>query len=670
QKISLRNSRFVYRDEIYEPVEYGVNGTDVDCRELNVDVTGLDFSASPMKMEVVGLGLVEKSGLVVKNMSGKVQITADNLLITGCHFELERSIIDLVKLEYNWIPNQHDWKYFTSRMQQYYELGPSSVSFIDLAYFNGVLRGITNTVKCSGIVSNTVGQLEGHDLYFELGDKSVFQANFKSVGLPDVWNTVFSIELTKAHFGPEDLASVYLPWFGMNIPVPEPLYKLPSIDFNRIRFDGTFLDFLVHAESVTPALSGDLNFIYGTCKDSLSDCADIRGNFDFNRINFRKLTGLPMLGIGAWKGNYSGIWNGSGSELHGNSVLRHLNVNRATLHDISVDMVMENGRLDLLASVDDKLVGGGCVLTCDLNDTLSFFSAKGQLNLHDLGNLGMGVKGGAETAGLVFDLVHAGQSERSFSNLTLTDLQYANENGAFSIERLCLEDSRYRDYNTTTLQSDIFDLSIEGTFRDIRPVSFVWGLVQNYLPAYSVRKKKSFVKKKLNLRQFDFEYGIRIKDANRILSVLYPGLSISPDSRVTSFFRPGDDKLNLLVAADTIRYNDLMLLNTKINMTGDPDQLKLNCFADKLEYGNGYRLFNLRNELALEDNRLDNRLCWCNWEASTYSGELAASVVFRPDEKNVYSTEIKLHPGVIVMDDSVWHVDSSTIRLQGKELSV
>lgn len=670
QKISLRNSRFVYQEEIYEPEEYGVNWTDVDCRDLNVDVTGLDFAGSPMKLEVSGLGLAEKSGLLIKNMSGKVQAGADNLLITECHFEFERSSVDLVKLEYNWIPNQHDWKYFTSRMQQYYELGPSSVSFIDLAYFNGVLRGITNTVKCSGIVSNTVSQLEGHDLYFELGEKSVFQGDFKSIGLPDVWNTVFSIELRKAHFGPEDLASVFLPWFDMNIPVPAPLYKLPAIDFKQIRFDGTFSDFLVHAESVTPALTGNLNFIYETCKDSLSDCADIRGDFDFNRIHFRKLTGLSMLGYGAWKGNYSGVWDGGGPALHGNSVLRRLNVNQATLRDISVDMVLEHEQLDLLASVDDKLMEGGCALTCDMNDTLSFFSAKGELNLHDLGTLGLGVKGGTETAGLVFDLVHAGQADRTFSNLTLTDVQYANENGAFSIEHLCLEDSRYRDYNTTTLKSDIFDLSIEGNFRDIRPLPFVWGLVQNYLPAYSMRKKKAFVKKKVDLRQFDFEYTVRIKDANRILNVLYPGLSISPDSRITSFFRRGDDKLNLMAAADTIRYNDLRLLNTKINMSGDPDRLELDCFTDKMEYGSGYRLFNLRNEWALKENHLDYRLCWCNWEASTYSGELAASVVFEPDEKHVYATEIKVHPGVIVMDDSVWRVDSSTIRLQGKELSV
>ncbi len=670
QKISFRNSRFCYREEVYEPVDYGVNWRDIDCRDFNADITGFNFADSPVRMKVSGLSLIEKSGLVLKNMSGNVRARVDNLLITDCHFEFERSSIELLKLEYNWTPGQHDWRYFTTRMNQYYELGLSSVSFIDLAYFNGVLRGITNTVKCSGVVSNTVEHLEGHDLHFELSDKSVFQGSFTSVGLPDVWNTVFNIELHKAYLAPEDLASIYLPWFDMNIPVPAPLYKLSSTDFEQIRFTGTLSDFIVRARSVTPALSGDLSFSYGPGKNASQDYAEMKGDFNFDCINFRKFTGLSMLGNGAWQGTYAGNWGENGPSFHMNSHLRRFHVNQGNIREVSLDMTLENEQLNLLASVDDKLLGGGCALSYDMNDTLSFVSAKGQLNFYDLGALGFGVNTGTETAGAVFNLVRAGQADKSFFNLTLTDLRYTNENGAFSVDNLCIEDSRYQEHSTTILKSDIFDISIEGNFWDIRPTPFVWGLIQNYLPAYSINKKKSFRKKKVDLRKFDFEYIVRIKDADRVLKVLYPGLSISAGSQITSFFRRGDEKLTLNLLADTIRYNDIILLSPEVHMEGDPRRLKLNCSADKVVYSSGYQLFNLRNELTLEDNHLDNRLSWCNWEYSTYSGVLAASVIFRPSEKRGYTTEIKVHPGVIVMADSVWHVNPSTILLQGKELSV
>ena len=671
QKISLRHSRFTYREEIFEPVDYGVNWTDVDCRELNVDVTGFNFADSPMKMEVSGLSFIEKSGLQMKSMGGEVRAGASNLLITDCRFELGRSNVDLVKLEYNWIPGQHDWKYFTTRMQQYYELGPSAVSFIDLAYFNGILRGITNTVKCSGIVSNTIEQLEGHDLYFELGEKSVFQGSFKSVGLPDVRNTVFNIELHQAHLGPEDLAAVYLPWFDMNIPVPGPLYRLPYLDFEQIHFDGTLSDFLVRAKSVTPALAGNLSFVYGPCGGGAPECDTMRGDFKFDRIDFRKFTDLSFLRNGVVSGTYAGIWDQYGPSFHVNSRLHRLNINQGAVRDAEVAMTWENNQLDLIASVDDEPLHGGMVMSYDGNDSLGFASVKGQLQFRDLTALGFGLKGEKETASAVFDLVFAEQKDKSFANLTLTDLQYENETGGFSIDNLCLEDSRSKLHNTTTLKSDVLDLSIDGNYRDIRPVPFVLSLMQNYLPAYSVRKSKQMTKKKIkDLKQFDFEYVVEIKDANRILQVLYPGLSVSGGSRITSFFRRGDEKLNLTLQSDTICYDGIALLNSEINLTGDIDRLNMQYTADRVVYGDGYRLYNVCNQLTLADNHLDDRLSWCNWEKKTYSGELAACVIFTPDETNDYTTEIRIRPGVIVMDDSVWNVNPSTVFIKGKEVSV
>ncbi|MDE7373934.1 MAG: hypothetical protein K2M86_01195, partial [Odoribacter sp.] len=379
---------------------------------------------------------------------------------------------------------------------------------------------------------------------------------------------------------------------------------------------------------------------------------------------------LSIFGTGSWSGTYEGNLDAHGPAFHASSELPHLQVNKETIQDIAVDMVLENGQLDLLAPVDDPLLEGGCALSYDMSDSLSFCSVKGELDLPDLGALGFGLVGGPEAASMGFDMVNAGFADRSFFNLTLKDLRYANRNGAFAIDNLCVEDSRFQDYNTTTLKSDVFDVSMEGNFWNIHPALFVWGLVQNYLPAYFVNEKKSPAQKNLDLTQFNFEYAVQLKDANRVLRVLYPGLSISPGSRIASFFRRGDDKLNLVMHVDTIRYNDLMLQNWKVNMSGDQEHLKLDCWADKVGYGPRYHLFNLRNELTLEDNQVNNRLCWCNWESSTYSGELAASMVFKLDENHSYMTEIKVHPGVIVMNDSVWRVDSSTIVLQGKELTV
>ncbi len=670
RKISFRNSRFTYREEIYESVEYGVNWTDVDCRDLNVDITELYFMESPIRMTVSDLNLVEKSGLRIRDMGGKVRAGSSDLLITDCHIGMERSDVDLVKLEYHWTPNQHDWKYFTTRMQQYYEVGPSSVSFIDLAYFNEMLRGIDNTVKFSGIVSNTIEQLEGRDLYFELGEHSLFQGRFKSVGLPDVWNTVFNIELQKVHFAPKDLSTVYLPWFEMNIPIPSFLYNVPYIDFSNIRFDGLLSDFIVHAQSVTPALSGKMNLIYGMCGENVEDCADIRGDFQFERVDFGTFADLSLLGKGSFQGEYHGKWMNEGLSFNVKSSLPWLRVNKGYVKDIGLAMAWEDEQLDVMVSLEDKNMSGGMAGSYEMNDSLQFASLKGKLKIDNLDYLGWGIKEGRESVTSEFDLIYTGGGENGFMNLLLSNVGYETENDGFEIEHIYFEDSRNGKFNVSTISSDVMDLTIKGNYRAVNPMLFVTEFVKKYLPAYSLGPKHHQLQGRKYLEQFDFSYELDIKDVNRVLRVLAPDYRIASGARIVSNFSTENNRMDLHFQADSIGYKAIGMMKPDVTMVGDPKRLFMRMDADRFVYGDNYQLCNVRNDLIMVDNHLDNRLSWCNWEEKTYSGSLAASVVFQPEYLDEFSTKILLQRGMIVMDDSVWYVEPSSVFMKGKEVEI
>lgn len=669
KRIRLKQSRFTYQEEAYEPVDYGVNWTDVDCRDWNADISQIDFSNGQVGAWVSGLSFTEKSGLKMENLSGRVRAGSDKLLITDANIRLERSNVDLVKLEFRWMPGQHDWRYFTTRMQQYYELGPSAVSFIDLAYFNGILRGIDNTVKCSGVVTNTVDQLEGHDLYFEWGGKSVFQGSFKSIGLPDVRNTIFNIELCQAHFYPDDLESVYLPWFDCRIPVPEPFKRLDYLDFEKICFDGTLGDFIVRTKSVTPGLAGDLSFRYGPCADSLPDCVAMGGEFRFDTVHLGKLAGLSFLGEGSCTGEYAGVWGKQGPVLHVKGKMNRLEVNEGKVRDAEVAVTWEDRKLDLMVSLDNKEAKGAVILTYDGRDSVDFLSTRGQLDLKDLAAFGLGIQGTGEQIGGRFELVHAGRGERGFTNLTLSDWVYRNDAGSFTVGELVLEDNRNGEKEMTTIRSDVVDLSLEGRYRELRPLSFVSGFMQSYLPACSDGKAAGLFRHD-DPEGYHFHGVMRVKDADRMLKVLYPRLGVSPGATVMADFRQGDGRLVFELTADTVRYEEVRLINSKVGLVGNPERLKLEYRADRLLYGAMYQLCNLKNELQLSDNHCDGLLSWCNGE-STYRGELSAGIRFVPNGKpGGYAADIQIHPGMIVMADSVWRLEGSSVSVAGKEVRV
>lgn len=668
-KISVRRSRFTYREDEYEPVDYGVNWTDIDCLDLNVDVSEFNFSETVTGMRVSGLSLREKSGLTIKRLDGKLAMKSGNMMVTESRIVLERSNVDLIKLEYNWTPDQHDWRNFVRKMHQYYEIGPSSVSFIDLAYFNGILRGIDNTVRCSGIVSNTISELEGRDLYFELGDRTLFQGQFKSRGLPDVRKTLFNIELTDAHIAPADLESVYLPWFGTNIPIPSVLHKLPSYDLSKVNFDGILEDFIVKANSVTPALAGNLKFVYAPCGDHSADCTRMKGDFNFNRVNVAKFSGYNLLGNAALSGSYSGTLDEKGIDLDVKGKINKLDIHRGKISDADYYLTWKGEKIDLVSSFENDCAHAGIVLSYDMNDSLDFLSVRGNVRADDLNSFGLSLLGAGESASGKFDIISAGCEGDRFTTLTLSGLKYNGPSGGIDLERVDIEEARSGEQNTVTLQSDIADVFLDGNYQDIRPLDFATSLLRSYLPAYADNKRKK-IKEKDTWKNLDFRYEIDIKDINRVLKVVYPDLQISSGSKITSHFRYGNDLMNLSMYADTIHYRNFSLIHSKIDLNGDPRQLSILYNGDRVKFNGPYQLYNVRNELKLHNNRLDNKLSWCNWESRTYSGELAAAMTFIPTEKGKYKTEISVEPGIIVLADSVWRVRKSTILIDGKNVDI
>ena len=171
---------------------------------------------------------------------------------------------------------------------------------MDLAYFNQRLLGIENTVRCTGVVTNTVHRLEGHNLLLEFGENSVIRGSFTSSGLPDLWNTVFEIDFEDTHLNPNDLETIYLPWLGYSIPVPAPLHHFRHFDVEG-KFQGTLEDFMLDVQSVTPGMRGKVHLDYSPCAGRQSgDCSSLAGDFNFHVVNFGKLAHVngALLGWG------------------------------------------------------------------------------------------------------------------------------------------------------------------------------------------------------------------------------------------------------------------------------------------------------------------------------------------------------------------------------------
>lgn len=659
-QVNLRDCRFRYIESDYEPTDYGINWTDVDCRHLNVRVSGIDFSNKQYKARVNDLSFIEKSGFEVTNMGGQVVASDDNLLITGTLIKTPRSKAYLDTLEYNWVPEHDYWRNFTTKMQQRYVFSSSLVHFDDLAYFNGKLLGMHNTLFGSGVVFNTISNLEGRDLEIYLGDKSVMHGSFSSKGLPAFFETDFNIDFTDTKISPPELEAIYMPWLENHyVKIPEMLHKYDVFNFEG-NFEGKIEDFVVKARSTTPGMEG--NMILNYALDSVGDFR-YNGWFGLGHVQFGFLTGQSFLGRGSFFGKFDGVMGDTVSRFNLASNIRRLNVYENEIRDIRLSVGTENDHLYLLSSVKNDSLQANFLLDYLMSDTLSVAKAEGYLNVRKWDSWAPSIFGEKESFELEFSGSLKHNEENRWVDLLVPGLKYENSRGIFTTDSLKFATTMLGEYSFTRLQSDLADVTLEGFFHTLELEDLWNSFVVSYLPDYKYAVDKTLPQGSRIMAD------VRLKDINSFLQVAYPRLRISRGSLLSCEYSYTERQAKLLLEADTISYGDLKLRDSRVNLAGDGVNLRCVYSADEVKYLNFGRLYNVRNTMDVNTNNVSERLTWSNWEQESYCGSFAADLrLLKYGERHL--TQVFIHPSTIVMADSVWHVARSMILKENNDIFV
>lgn len=659
-KIVLKDSRFNYVEDEYEPLEYGINWTDIACRELNVTISDIDFSGEKYKASVSNLSLMEKSGFQLTDLSAFVTIRNDQLLITGGTIRTRQSEVHLDTLQFDWEPGKEYWHYFTTRMKQRYVFSSSKMHFGDLAYFNETLLGMDNTVTASGVVSNTISCLEGHDLEIHLGEKSVVYGEFRSKGLPHFFDADFEIDFTKSKIVPGELEAIYMPWLESHyVKLPEILHKYQVLSMNG-RFRGKIDDFVLEVQSETPGLRGNVEFAFSP--DSVVGYR-YGGKVKAYGVNYGFLTGQSFLGRGSFRGTFNGSFQDEATIFRLESEVERMRVYDGWLRNIGIVLDWKDNQMDLYSSVENDSLQAGLVVHYTLGDTLQQAHAQGYAKVRSWDTLGPELFGKRESLAFRF----AGELEQSAEdqevNVDIFDFFYENERGGFQVDSLHVRRLLLGDYGLTTLKSEVADVEVEGSYKSLQWEGFKNALLQRYAPAYKYVENNSLPE------GTNFSGKGILKKVDTLLPVLYPGMIISNGTRFAWNFNDCDKKINLMFEADSVRWGNLWLRETRVHAEGDSSKLTCVYTADELYYKRVGRLYNVRNTMSVITNRVDNEFTWCNWEKETYCGLLSASVHLM-NYQDRHLMQVFVHPGIIVMADSVWNVDRALILKEEEEIYV
>ena len=677
QKVVIQNSRFRYINSINDPREYGVDWTDIDCFNWNAELSNLHIGDTST-FAVRNMSFTEKSGLECTHLEGDLYFMHEHVLVRDAEIALKESRVFLDKISFEWDSSKKStWGDYCKNIYQTYVIKePSYVNFRDIAYFNGILRGIENTAHVSGIVKNTIDKLEGDNLRIRIEQDTRFEGSFKTYGLPDVVNTVFDINVVNGYFSPKELATIYLPWFKYNIPVPEPMKNFKVIRGDYLNFDGKFSDFELHARANSNGFRGDISMVLGESLVNDIHIYDFWGTFAMSQVDMKTLTGLKDLGEASLYGEFSGARDSLNIYTSVQSEWPYISLGNDKIENLSAYVMLDNNVNHIVAQTNDNGVFADVVMTIESDGDSSqnrfdFMSATATLYVDTLSRFGYVLADSSESMGFNAKYLSAGTGESLYDRLYLSDLSYKNSRGMFEVDTLLAELKSNGERQEINFDSHPLTLYAEGKLNDIFEKQLWNKLYAQYMPALdpkAIPEKKRVSGALFN--DFDVKAYVLARNVDTIVQIVNPDYYIENNSMFSVDFT-NKDALTLKLVSDSLKWNVLQANDLSVNLSGNYDKVDLRVSAETIKADTVMAVYNFMNQASFENNHISNRVFWGNWGEKSYAGDVRFNLNFdRQSSKDELISDLALDDGVVVFGDSVWHISKSNIKLCDDELTI
>ncbi|HQW06170.1 MAG TPA: translocation/assembly module TamB domain-containing protein [Flavobacteriales bacterium] len=524
KRFLIEDLHFSFHNTNTEPIPFGVDFEHVEVTHAHVAGRDLSVVGDSIRTHLSRFQLMERSGLVVDELSGDVAISGRGIHIEGLRVSTPRSsaVGELTFTTANW----RDYNDFNNTVDMRLQLDTSLIDFADIALFAPELEGVQYPIRISGRVRGTVAELKGRGLSVDFGERSHFNGNAELSGLPDVANTFMILDVSDLKTDHADLSMVPVPPFteGGRLQLPQEF-----VQFGRIGFSGNFTGFMraFTAFGQTTTALGELKMDLSYERDTISKVFSISGRAMSAGMEIGKLLGTPSLGPLAANVRLAASGR-SFSELEADleGSLPMITINDRVISGITLNGHLEkdlfNGEFE---TADDDLVMHFKGLA-DLRGRWPLVDFRAEVDHVDLHALGFVDAPGYNSVAADVRAEGRLSPDSLLGTLSLTDISYCIGADDHFLGDIQVRSGREFGMNTLELNSDAVFARVEGLFLPTR----LWDLASNTVFSVfpSLRDQVEYAQEEQN-----FKFEVITGTSEAVLDLFAPGLRIAPNSRVS-----------------------------------------------------------------------------------------------------------------------------------------
>ncbi len=539
--VQLASTRFHLQDE-NKPLEMlGMDYSNIDVRDINLLINGLNPDGDTINARIVRLSAIERSGFSVHSMSGDFQVSpaflkAHNLKLVTNHSDLDLSFDFLYK---RW----NDYTDFLNKVHILASINPSYLDLQDIGTFAPILYVMKDRFRIEGKIKGTVSNFSAKDFRCAYGTGTRFSGNIHANGLPNVEETFVDLNIKDFVTNQQDIQTLNLPTADTNLVFPAFLKNTGTYELKG-NFTGFYNDFVANATLHTEI--GDFKTDLTLRKQKGIKGLLYTGEADVISLQLGKLfKSEELMGPITLRAEM----NGRGFTLKDaivsmNVWIDSVSLNKYTYHHITLNGRLEDKKFNGSMNVDDKNLRLDVNGLVDMGDSLPAFNFDLMLNHAQLFTLNLFKRDSLEDLFAHAKVDFTGNSiDNIEGSIRIDSTRYREGKDSIHMTHLSLLTSRDEKNNKSYhLLSDFVDADISGNFYFSDMIPSLTSFITNYIASFELND--SLINHHPSSNQ-QVNYVIRLKKTDPIMNVFIPFLRVAPNTSLEGYYNENEGMIAL-----------------------------------------------------------------------------------------------------------------------------
>ncbi|MEX2370264.1 MAG: translocation/assembly module TamB domain-containing protein [Bacteroidales bacterium] len=661
-QVHFRDSRFRLLDSLSARPPGGIDFSNLDVRNLNIDITDLEFKQDTTSMEVKYLSGNEVTGFIMENVGFDLAFSKTFLTFSDgwVNTILSKAKVPVVEFRYE---HPKQFKHFFDSVNIYISSDNSMLDFVDIAAFFPEINDLSGLINVNGAIFGSFGDFKGENIHVDYLDDTRLWFDMRLAGLPEKDSIYMDFEFREFRTTPEEIRKLTA---QSDIRIIKDSMNYEGL--NNVLYTGSFRGYKTDFETAGSFKTnlGNIN-VDLNMKPEAPQSLHFNGNINTGGFGLGKLLGKePDMGRINFSINLDGYKQQGKVETAVSGVIDNFELIGYDYSNIQLEGNFTNRKFDgsmLIRDPNIDLIFTGSI---DYEDLVPAF----QFNL-DVANLRPYYLNLREDdpeyfASFFLDTDMTGNRLENLNG----EVQLVNSTFRRTGAELLLNDIHVKignspDQSFIKLLSDQADAEITGKY-NIRELhqSFTGILNEHFelfddLPA-------------LMDSTTHFSFNASLHNVNPILEFFYPDLKVAPDFSFTGNLIPGNNNYQLSVGGSLpdFQYKEIRWVNLLFNMKADTNMLSMQFSGDKLETVGGFEIEQPVIDVNFKDNNYDLSINWDNNSTPSYAGNIVTNgkVSNEPDSERIYSMTIE--PSSFYYNNRKFTIPHSSLLIDSSGISI